>query len=87
MCRVTNLAALVLYLTTLAFSWFETHVTAVDLRILRSSRGSTVSPAERACAVLLPTASVCKMSTGIARMGTIVCEFMGNGSSCLTTPL
>ena len=62
-------------------------VTTADLRILRSSRGSTVSRAERACAVLLPTASVCKMSTGTPRMDTIVYESMDNGSLCLTTPL
>jgi hypothetical protein len=54
------------------------HVMTVDLRIRHSSRGSTFSQAEEACAVLLPTASACKMSTGTPWMGSIVCEFMDN---------
>jgi len=49
----------------------------VDLRIPHSRRGSTFSQAEEACAVLLPTASACKMSTGTPWMGSIVCEFIG----------
>jgi hypothetical protein len=36
---------------------------------------------------LLPTASVCKMSTGTHRRATVVCASMDNGWWCLTRPL
>src|SRR5262249_37648635 len=75
MCRLIGLAAFTFCLTRYWCQANWSHETTADLQILRLSRGSTASRAERACAVLLPTASVCKMSTETPRMGTTVCEF------------
>ena len=87
MCRLINLAALTFCLTTILVP--AQLVARDDGRFANSPLKPwfDVSRAEKACAVLLPTASVCKMSTGTPRKGTIVCESMDNGSSCLTPPL
>ena len=89
MCRLIGLAVFTFCLTAILV---PVQLAARDDGRFANSpleplRGSTASQAEGACAVPLPKASVCKMSTGTPRMGTTGCEFMGNGLSCLTSRL
>jgi hypothetical protein len=58
MGRLIGLAVFTFCLTAILVPVSWPHETMADLQILRLSRGSTASRAERACAVLLPTASV-----------------------------
>jgi hypothetical protein len=55
MGRLIGLAVFTFCLTAILVPVSWPHETMADLQILRLSRGSTASRAERACAVLLPT--------------------------------
>src|SRR5262249_31420745 len=55
-----------------SFQTTHTRVTTDVSPIPRSRNGSTALRAEMDCAALLPTVSVCRMSTGTRRRATIV---------------
>ena len=85
MCRATDLAVLTFCLTTILVP--GQLVARDDGRFANSPLKPWFDRLASGNAVLLPTDSVCKMSTGTPRMGTTACESMDNGSMCLTTPL
>src|SRR5438045_85206 len=88
MCRLISLAALPFCLTTILVP--DQLVARDDGRFANSPLKpwfDRLASGKGLCCSFADGFSVCKMSIGTPRMGTIVCESIDNGSSCLTTPL